>query len=178
MLFRSEQQKNLALYDRLQQAQDELAAMRETIARETGHRQELAEQQQQAQTALKADAEALRELAAVGEEKARLEHGMDKIQQQIKSLHQQKSGWEQELARQQETERGIQTEQEHVGVLAARAAQLKEQIAQLSDRDAMLAGTEDLQRRFAEQRKVLRQTQDEQERNQEQIGRASCRERV
>ncbi len=161
-----EQQKNLALYDRLQQAQDELAAMRETIARETGHKQELAEQQQEAQTSLKADAEALRELAAVGEEKARLEHGMDKIQQQIRNLHQQKSGWEQELARQQETERGIQKEQEHVGVLAARAAQLMEQIAQLSDRDAMLAGTEDLQRRFAEQRKVLRQTQDEQERNQ------------
>lgn len=164
-----EQQQNLVLFDKLQQAQEALAAMQRTIRQETDHRQALMEQQQTLEISLKADSEALKELAPAGEEKARLENNKDKIQQQIRSLQQQKSGWEQELTRQQETEQSIRKEQENAAVLAAKAAQLQEQIAQLTDRDAMLLATEELQKRFAEQEKLLEQAQAEQKDNQKQL---------
>lgn len=164
-----EQQKNLVLFDKLQQAQEALAGMQRTIKQETGHRQTLAEQQQTLEASLKVDSEALRELAPAGEEKARLENSKEKMQQQIKSLRQQQSSWEQELTRQQETEKSIGREQEHAAVLAAKTAQLQEQIAQLSDRDAVLSVTEELQRKLTEQRALLEQAQTEQKNNQEQL---------
>ncbi|MDE7205096.1 MAG: AAA family ATPase [Lachnospiraceae bacterium] len=164
-----EQQKNLVLFDKLQQAQEALAAMQKAIKQETEHKQELAEQQEALEASLKVDTEALKELASIGEEKARLENSKDKIQQQIRSLQQQKNGWEQELTRQQETEQSIKKEQEHAAELAAKTGQLQEQIAQLSDRDAILSVTEELREKFAEQEKFLLQIQTEQKKNQNQL---------
>lgn len=164
-----ERQKNLVLFDKLQQAQEALAAMQKTIEQETGHRQALAEQQQTLEISFKADSEALKELAPAGEEKARLENSKDRIQQQIRNLQQQKNSWEQELTRQQETGQSIGREQEHAAALAAKTAQLQEQIAQLSDRNAMLSATEELLKRLAEQEKLLEQAQTEQKKNQKQL---------
>lgn len=164
-----EQQKNLGLFDHLQQAQEALTRMQKAIRQETEHKQELAEQQQRLETTLKEDSEALKALALAGEEKARLENHMEKVQQQITSLRQQQSSWEQELTRQQETKQSLVNEQEHAAALAVKTAQLQEKIAQLSDRDTLLSVTEELRKRLAEQEKLLEQAQTEQKKNQNQL---------
>jgi len=164
-----ERQKNLVLFDKLQQTQEALATVCKTIEQETEQKQALMEQQQTLEISLKADSEALKALAFTGEEKARLENDKDRIQQQIKSLQQQKSGWEQALVQQQETGQSIQKEKEHASTLAAKTAQLQEQITQLSDRDRILSETEDLQGKLAEQEKLLQQAQTEQQNNQNRL---------
>lgn len=69
-----EQQKNLALFDKLRQEQETLASIQKTISQETIHKQELEEQQHALEASLKADSETLKALAPAGEEKARLEN--------------------------------------------------------------------------------------------------------
>lgn len=164
-----EQQGNLALFDRLQQEQETLVAIQRTISQETIQKQELEQQQRAQEATLKADSEALRALAGAGEEKARLENDKDRLQQQIKSLHQQRSAWERELTRQQETEQGIGREQAQTAKLAEQIARLQEQIVQLADREAVLATTQDLQKKISEQESALRQVQTQQQENQNRM---------
>lgn len=164
-----EQQKNLALFDKLRQEQETLASIQKTISQETIHKQELEEQQHALEASLKADSETLKALAPAGEEKARLENKKDRLQQQIKTLQQQKSGWERELTRQQETERGIERERKQTEALAAKTAQLQEQVAQLADREAVLAATKELQKKISEQESALQQVQTQQQENQNRM---------
>lgn len=164
-----EQQKNIALFDKLQQEQEALAAIQKTISQETIHKQGLEERWHVSEASLQADSEALKGLSFAGEEKARLESNKDRLQQQIKRLHEQQSGWERERARQQEMEQDITRQQEQTTALAAKTAQLQEQIAQLADRETMLAVTEDLQERLSEQERSLQQVQAQQLENQKRM---------
>ncbi len=164
-----EQQKNLVLFDKLEQAEKALVAAQQSICQETDQKQELFEQQQSLEVLLKTDSEALRALALVGEKQAHLENNRDKMQQQIQLLQQQKSGWEQELTRQQETENRIDKEQERAATLAEQLAQLQQQTTQLSDKDSMLAETQKLQETLTEQEALLQQFQKEQNENQNQL---------
>lgn len=164
-----EQRKNLVLFDRLWQEQEALAAIQSAIGQETIHKQELEEQQRASEALLKADSEALKEYAHIGEEKARLETDRDRLRQQIRSLHQHKSSWEQALTRQQETKQSLIKEQTQTAKLAEQTAQLAEQIAQLADREAMLAATEELQKKVFEQESVLQQAQTQQHKIRNQI---------
>ncbi|MDE7323717.1 MAG: AAA family ATPase [Lachnospiraceae bacterium] len=158
-----ERQKNLELFDKKEQTERALAKARQSVRQETEQKQVLTEQKQILETALKADAEALQELAHAGEERARLESSRDRNQQQIQLLQRQKMGWEREIMRQQETQKGIAREQKRAAELAAQLAQLKEQTAQLADRDVMLSETREQQERLSEQEKFLRHLQKEQE---------------
>lgn len=164
-----EKQKDLALFDKLQQEQEALAMIQKTICQEKIHRQELDERRLALEASLQADSETLKGLALAGEERARLENNRDRLQQQIRSLHQQQSGWERAAARQQEMEQSIRREQEQTAALAAKIIGLQEQIAQLADRDAMLAVTEDLQSRLSEQGRSLQQAQAQQQENQSRM---------
>lgn len=164
-----EQQKNLALFDKLRQEQESLAAIQRTIRQDTIHKQELEEQQHALEASLKADSEALKALAPAGEEKAHLENQKDKLQQQIKNLQQQKSGWERELTRQQETERSIERERKQTEALAAKMAQLQEQVAQLADRETVLTATKELQKKISEQESSLQQVRTQQQENQNRM---------
>lgn len=164
-----EQRENLALFDRMQQEQEALAAIQRTINQETIHKQELEEQQRVSEALLKADSEALKELADAGGEKARLETDRDRLRQQIKSLHQHKSSWEQVLTRQQETQQSLIREQAQAAKLAEQTERLAEQIAQLADREAMLAATQELQKKVFEQESTLQQAQTQQHKIRNQI---------
>lgn len=164
-----ERQKNLVLFDKLDQTEKALAASRQSVRQ--GMEQKLAktEQQQMLERSFQADSEALRELALAGEEKARLENSRDRIQEQLILLQRQKKSWEQERIRQQETEKDIGRQQERAQMLTEQLAQLQEQIVQLSDRDAMLAVTEDLQGRMAEQGRLLQQFEQERRDNEARL---------
>lgn len=171
----SERQKNLGLFDRLEQTQKALAAARQAIRQETERRQALAEQQQMQEASFRADSEALRELASTGEEKAHLENSRDTLQQHIQRLQREKSSWEQELTRQQETQKGIGKEQEQAAAFAAQLSQLQEQTAQLADRDAQLDTVRELQDRLTEQETLLRRSDREQQENQAHLQRTAAR---
>lgn len=164
-----ERQKNLVLFDKLEQTEKALVTAQQSIQQEIDQKQALFEQQQSLEVLLKTDSEALRELALVGEEKARLENSRDQIQQQIQLLQRQKNGWEQELTRQQETENRIGKEQERAAALVEQLAQLQQQTIQLSDKDSLLAETQRLQERLTEQEVLLQQFQKEQNENQNQL---------
>ena len=164
-----ERQKNLVLFDKLEQTEKTLVTAQQSIQQETNQKQTLFEQQRSLEVLLKTDSEALRELAFVGEEKARLENSRDQTQQQIQLLQRQKNGWEQELTRQQETENRIGKEQERAAALAEQLAQLQRQTTQLSDKDSLLAETQKLQERLTEQEVLLRRFQKEQNENQNQL---------
>lgn len=158
-----EHQKNLVVFDKLQQVRQALAAVKKAVMQETERRQLMEEQRQIVEASVMADSNALKELAPAGEEKARLENNKDGVRQQIKSLQQQKNGWEQELIRREETKQGIYREQEHTAALAAQAEQLQGQIAQLSDRDILYSATEEFQHKLEAQEKLLLQLKTEQE---------------
>lgn len=164
-----ERQKNLVLFDKLDQTEKALAASRQSVRQ--GMEQKLAktEQQQMLERSFQADSEALRELALAGEEKARLENSRDRIQEQLILLQRQKKSWEQERIRQQETEKDIGRQQERAQMLTEQLAQLQEQIVQLSDRDAILAVTEELQGRMAEQGRLLQQFEQERRDNEARL---------
>lgn len=164
-----ERQKNLVLFDKLEQTEKTLVTAQQSIQQETNQKQTLFEQQRSLEVLLKTDSEALRELAFVGEEKARLENSRDQTQQQIQLLQRQKNGWEQELTRQQETENRIGKEQERAAALAEQLAQLQRQTTQLSDKDSLLAETQKLQERLTEQEVLLRRFQKEQNENHNQL---------
>lgn len=164
-----ERQKNLVLFDKLEQTEKALITAQQSIQQETDQKQALFEQQQSLEVLLKTDSEALRELALVGEEKARLENSRDQTQQQIQLLQRQKNGWEQELTRQQETENRIGKEQERAAALAEQLVQLQRQTTQLSDKDSLLAETQRLQERLTEQEVLLQQFQKEQNENHNQL---------
>ena len=164
-----ERQKNLVLFDKLEQTEKALVTAQQSIQQETDQKQALFEQQQSLEVLLKTDSETLRELAFVGEEKARLENSRDQTQQQIQLLQRQKNGWEQELTRQQETENRIGKEQERAAALAEQLAQLQQQTIQLSDKDSLLVETRKLQERLTEQEVLLQRFQKEQNENQNQL---------
>lgn len=164
-----ERQKNLVLFDKLEQIEKALVTAQQSIQQETDQKQALFEQQQSLEVLLKTDSEALRELAFVGEEKARLENSRDQTQQQIQLLQRQKNGWEQELTRQQETENRIGKEQERAAALAEQLAQLQQQTIQLSDKDSLLVETRKLQERLTEQEVLLQRFQKEQNENHNQL---------
>lgn len=164
-----ERQKNLVLFDKLDQTEKALAASRQSVRQGMEQKLAMTEQQQMLERSFQADSEALRELALAGEEKARLENSRDRIQEQLILLQRQKKSWEQERTRQQETEKGIGREQERAQMLTEQLAQLQEQIVQLSDRDAMLAVTEELQGRMAEQGRLLQQFEQERRDNEARL---------
>ncbi len=163
------QQKNLILFDKLQQIQKELETVKQAIEQETEKKQALEEQKQTLEISLDADSEALKELTSIGEEKERLENNKKEIQEQLKNLQQQKNSWEQELKRQQEIEQSIKNEQEHTTTLAAQTTKLQEQISQLTDRDEMILITEEFLKKFADQEIFLQKMQTEQKENQDQL---------
>lgn len=164
-----ERQKNLVLFDKLEHTEKALVTAQQSIQQETDQKQALFEQQQSLEVLLKTDSEALRELALVGEERARLENSRDQTQQQIQLLQRQKNGWEQELTRQQETENRIGKEQERAAALAEQLLQLQQQTIQLSDKDSLLAETQRLQERLTEQEVLLQRFQKEQNENHNQL---------
>ncbi|MFG6367710.1 MAG: hypothetical protein K1W16_04675 [Lachnospiraceae bacterium] len=73
------------------------------------------------------------------------------------------------MIRQQETEKCIDKEQAVAILFEEQLIQLQQQIAQLSNRDAMLETTQELQDRLTEQEKLLQQFQSEQRENQTQL---------
>ena len=127
-----QQQKNLTLFDQLQQHQQELAAVQQAIAQENKQKQMFAEQKVSLETLLKTETEELEKLASIGEERAHLENGRKEKQQQINNLKQQRTDWEQELERQRQTEESIAKEQETTALLTDQTTQLKEKITQLA----------------------------------------------
>lgn len=164
-----QQQKNLTLFDQLQQHQQDLAAVQQAIAQENKQKQMFAEQKVSLETLLKTETEELEKLASIGEERAHLENGRKEKQQQINNLKQQRTDWEQELERQRQTKESIAKEQETTALLTDQTTQLKEKITQLADRETMLAATKDLQGKLAEQERFLQQAQAEREENQKQL---------
>ena len=164
-----ERQNHLLLYETLEQTKKALDASRQSIQEETAQKQALIEQRETLETSFQSDSQALRALASVGEENARLENDRDRTQRQIKLLQRQNHGWEQEQTRQQEIEKDLTRAAARAQALAEEQAKLQEQTAQLSDRDEILDATEELQGRMAAQGQLLQQSEQERRDNQTQM---------
>lgn len=164
-----ERQNHLLLYETLEQTRIALDASRQSIQEETAQKQALIEQRETLEASFQADSQALRALASVGEENARLENDRDRTQRQIKILQRQNHGWEQEQTRQQEIEKELKKAAARAQALAEEQAKLQEQTAQLSDRDEILSVTEELQGRMAAQGQLLRQSEQERRHHQTQM---------
>lgn len=158
-----EQKDSLALFDQLQKEQEELDANGQAIEQEKNHRQELGEQKLALQEDLKREAESLGELAAVGEEKERLEHKKENALLHKNSLQQQRDGYAQEIAKQKETEKSIEEERKRAKGLEECIGECQEQIDALADRDTLLSATEEMSNKAKEQKGLLEKASAEQE---------------
>lgn len=164
-----EQQDHLVLFDKLRQERDGQDAVKQAIKEENVQRQKLEEQKQELEEILKTDTESLKDLAAVGEERERLENKKNNMQEYKNRLQLQMSGLEQEAARQQRTEKSLEKEQKKAEALLELIQNVQKQIEALANRDSILSETETIQRKLKELKEVLDKEHTEQESIQEQI---------
>jgi len=158
-----ERQDSLELFDKWRKEKEGQCADERAIGEETSRRQELTVRKQELEDTLRTDREKQKSLEAVGEERERLENQRDTLLRRRDGLCRQRGGLEQEMARQQETEKEIAGEQKKAETLGRLLTEYHEKITGLSDRDAMLSAVEEVQTGLQEQRELLKKEIEERE---------------
>lgn len=154
-----EEQKNLALFDSLEEERKAEERDLQEIDAQRRHREEAAGRRQALGEALQGQQERYKGLDTAAQEKERLENRRSTLRQHRQNLRQQRQGMEQDSRAQEAEEKKIGEYQEKQQELALSIEQGLRKEEELSDRDEMLRGAEERYRKLKEQADLLENIQ-------------------
>lgn len=164
-----EQKDHLILFDDLCKEKEQQLAEEQVLEKEIRRKQELEEQKNRLEDALKTDVEILQSLASAGEEKERLENRKDNINRNKNSLTEQKEGLQQEAVKQKDIEKrkAAETKNEETAIKQIQTLQI--QIETLLDMDQRLSEGKEIRKKLISQKTGLMQEAEDQKTIKEEI---------
>ena len=166
--------KGLEQFDRLKEQRRIWGQTQEEIGDAGKRKAELAERRQEQEAALEREREELKALAAVGEERERIEGSRRNIQEQKESLCRQDRELFQDISKQQDMERQTDKWSREEETASREIAGMQERLETMGGAENMLSAVEDVRNRLAGQKELLereRAEQEETDKKAEEIGR-------
>ena len=156
-------------FDELAREQKALQENEQAILETNKQKEELEGKRKDQEKMLGREQELFRSLAAVGEEKERLENKRKDAMHQRQNLQQQRENFEQETARQQKAEKQLEEGADAVEKLCGEICALQEQAEAVKDREEKLSAVQEMQQGIREQKELLEEDSREQEKIAKEI---------
>ncbi len=155
--------KGLEQFDRLEEQRRIWRQTEEEIGDAGERKVKLAERRQEQEAALEREREELKALAAVGEERERIEGIRRNIQEQKESLCRQDKELGQDISRQQDMERQVEKQGLEAETASQEIAGMLERLETMGGAENMLSAVEDVRNRLAGQKELLERERAEQQ---------------
>lgn len=156
-------------FEELAQEQRAWQENEQAILKTNRKKEDLEGQRKAQETLLGREQELFRGLAAVGEEKERLENKRNHARNQKQKLQQQWESFGQEIALQQQEEKQLEEGADFAEKLSVEICALQQQAEALKDREEKLSIVQEIQQGIREQKELLEKGSREQERVAEEI---------
>ncbi len=163
------QEDQLLLFGQLAKEKQEQQSKEAQLEAEKIRCAQLEEQKQQLDQQIRQDSETLKSLSSAGEEKERLEYQREETKRIQNNIRQQSEGLQLEICKEQKTAERLAQEKQQEQETAAQLQSLAEQIQQLSDRGQLLAQVQEMEKKLAEQGRILEREAKEQQAAKQQL---------